>query len=191
MAIPVLVAAVLLTAVTLVLIFAELSRSARTALLAVDATLWLFFAVDYVVRLVLTPTKRKFLRTEWLDLVLVVLPFLVQNPPPFLWARLAGKTLQLQLGGFQLALEGVDLQLGEDLSLSYEIVSLIEHGANPSAVSEEEVFLHHRCDTPAELELVHDFTAFHSVRRFDRHNCSGNRGWCCVAVRRTVQVRSG
>ncbi len=76
MAIPVLVAAVLLTAVTLVLIFAELSRSARTALLAVDATLWLFFAVDYVVRLVLTPTKRKFLRTEWLDLVLVVLPFL-------------------------------------------------------------------------------------------------------------------
>ncbi len=76
MAIPVLIAAALLTAVTLALIFADLSRGARIALVVIDAALWLFFAIDYVVRFTITPRKRSFLRTQWLDGVLVVIPFL-------------------------------------------------------------------------------------------------------------------
>lgn len=76
MAIPVLIAAALLAAVTLVLIFVDLSRSARVALVSVDVTLWLFFAVDYAIRFVITPAKRRFVRTEWLDLALVILPIL-------------------------------------------------------------------------------------------------------------------
>ena len=76
MAIPVLIAAALLTAVTLALIFADLSRSARIALIVIDVALWLFFAVDYLVRLTITPHKRRFLKDQWLDGVLVVIPFL-------------------------------------------------------------------------------------------------------------------
>ncbi len=88
MAIPVLIAAALLTAVTLVLIFAEVSKSARTALLAIDLVLWAFFALDFLVRFVLTPYKRRFARTEWLDLLLVVVPI-------FQPLRLVGAFLRL------------------------------------------------------------------------------------------------
>ena len=50
MAIPVLVAAALLTAITLVLIFVELSQRARTMLVSVDLVIWAFFVFDYLVR---------------------------------------------------------------------------------------------------------------------------------------------
>lgn len=76
MAIPILVAAALLAAVSLVLLFVDLSPAARTTLLVIDAVLWLFFALDFAVRLTLTPHKRSFLRTEWLDALLVIVPFL-------------------------------------------------------------------------------------------------------------------
>lgn len=74
MAIPILVAAALLTAVSLVLLFVELSRDARITLLVVDGVIWLFFAIEYAIRLTLATEKRRFVREEWLDLVLVVLP---------------------------------------------------------------------------------------------------------------------
>lgn len=74
MAIPVLVAAALLTAVTLVLIFVELPSGARTALIVVDVVIWAFFVFDYVVRFTLAIPKLRFVRDEWVDLVLVVIP---------------------------------------------------------------------------------------------------------------------
>ena len=76
MAIPILAAAALLAAVTLVLIFADISRSARLVLLIVDVALWAFFVLDYMIRLVLAPKKRAFIRKEWIDGLLVVIPLL-------------------------------------------------------------------------------------------------------------------
>ena len=76
MAIPILIAAALLTAVTLVLVLGDLSRDARRTLILVDGLIWLFFVVDYVVRFTLATRKKRFLRAEWLDLFLVVIPLL-------------------------------------------------------------------------------------------------------------------
>ncbi|MFI6929452.1 potassium channel family protein [Streptomyces sp. NPDC050287] len=42
----------------------------------VEWTVWGAFAADYVVRLALTPYRREFVRTHWLDLCAVVLPML-------------------------------------------------------------------------------------------------------------------
>ncbi|MFW2336588.1 potassium channel family protein, partial [Ilumatobacter sp.] len=88
MANPILVPAALLTAVTLVLIFVDLSTSARMSLIVVDLLIWAFFVFDYVVRFVLAIPMHRFVREEWVDLVLVVLPF-------FQPVRLAGAFLRL------------------------------------------------------------------------------------------------
>jgi voltage-gated potassium channel len=88
MAMPILIAAALLTAVTLVLLFADISREARRTLLFVDLVIWALFAFDYLVRFTLATPKKRFVREEWLDLVLVVLPLL--QP-----LRLAGAIVRL------------------------------------------------------------------------------------------------
>lgn len=74
MAVPILVAAALLTAITLVLIFVDLSQAARASLIVVDLLIWAFFVFDYVVRFTLAIAKRRFVRESWPDLVLVVIP---------------------------------------------------------------------------------------------------------------------
>jgi voltage-gated potassium channel len=88
MAMPILIAAALLTAVTLVLLFADISGQARRTLLIVDLVIWALFAFDYLVRFALATPKKRFVREEWLDLVLVVLPLL--QP-----LRLAGAIVRL------------------------------------------------------------------------------------------------
>ena len=60
MAIPILIAAALLTAVTLVLLFADLSQGARRTLIIVDLIIWAFFAFDYAVRFTLATPKQRF-----------------------------------------------------------------------------------------------------------------------------------
>ncbi len=75
MAIPILVAAALLTAVTLVLAFVDLSSDARTTLIVVDILIWGFFIFDYAVRFTLATPKGRFVRESWVDLLLVVIPF--------------------------------------------------------------------------------------------------------------------
>lgn len=76
MAIPILIAAGLLTAVSLVILFGGLSDEARRTFLIVDALTWLFFLVEYLIRLVLSTRRRRFIKKEWVDLLLVVLPLL-------------------------------------------------------------------------------------------------------------------
>ncbi|MCX4761660.1 potassium channel family protein [Streptomyces sp. NBC_01275] len=51
-------------------------HSLTTACTAVEWAVWATFAGDYVVRLALTPRRREFVRTHWLDLCAVVLPML-------------------------------------------------------------------------------------------------------------------
>ncbi len=48
----------------------------QTALTAVSLLIWLAFAIDYVVRLSLSPDRGPFIRTHKLDLVMVLLPML-------------------------------------------------------------------------------------------------------------------
>lgn len=74
MAVPILVAAALLTAITLLLIFVDLSQAARASLIVVDLLIWAFFVFDYVVRFTLAIPKRRLVRESWPDLVLVVIP---------------------------------------------------------------------------------------------------------------------
>ncbi|MGI9643026.1 MAG: potassium channel family protein [Acidimicrobiia bacterium] len=88
MAIPVLIAAALLTVVTLILLLVDLSDRARLSLLIVDGVIWFFFVCDYAVRFTLAIPKKRFAREEWLDLVLVVLPI-------FQPLRLAGAFVRL------------------------------------------------------------------------------------------------
>jgi len=54
----------------------DLSESAEAAITAADWMIWAAFAGEYVVRLVLSPAKWRFVRREWLSLALIALPFL-------------------------------------------------------------------------------------------------------------------
>jgi voltage-gated potassium channel len=54
----------------------DLQAGARAALLALDWFIWAVFAFEYIVRLVLTERRWRFLRREWPDLLIIVLPFL-------------------------------------------------------------------------------------------------------------------
>ena len=54
----------------------ELSRAVESALVAADWLIWAVFAFEYIVRLVLTPERWRFMRRHWADLLVVVLPFL-------------------------------------------------------------------------------------------------------------------
>ncbi|WSQ08733.1 potassium channel family protein [Streptomyces sp. NBC_01231] len=51
-------------------------RSLTMACTGVEWVVWGAFAADYLVRLGLTPCRREFVRTHWLDLCAVVLPML-------------------------------------------------------------------------------------------------------------------
>ncbi|MEV6110234.1 potassium channel family protein [Streptomyces sp. NPDC051940] len=61
----------------------------RHTCLGIEWAVWGAFAFDYVVRLGLTDNRRKFLRTHWLDLLIVLLP-LIQ---PFRLLRLVSAVL--------------------------------------------------------------------------------------------------
>jgi voltage-gated potassium channel len=54
----------------------DLSEAADAAIVAVDWFIWSAFAFEYVVRLVLTERRWHFVRREWPDLLIIVLPFL-------------------------------------------------------------------------------------------------------------------
>src|SRR5207249_3594383 len=51
-------------------------RSVTVVCTATEWVVWAAFAVDYLMRLALTPRRREFVRTHWMDLCAVVLPLL-------------------------------------------------------------------------------------------------------------------
>ncbi|MFF3940127.1 potassium channel family protein [Streptomyces phaeofaciens] len=51
-------------------------HSLTTACTVVEWVVWAAFTADYLVRLVLAPERREFVRTHWLDLCAVVLPLI-------------------------------------------------------------------------------------------------------------------
>ncbi|MEU5592507.1 potassium channel family protein [Streptomyces sp. NPDC020298] len=52
------------------------NRSLTGLCTATEWVVWAAFATDYLIRLALTPRRREFVRTHWLDLCAVVLPML-------------------------------------------------------------------------------------------------------------------
>lgn len=75
-ALPMLVLSIAIVPLLVVPLVIDLSSSAEASVLAVDWLVWAAFAVEYGVRLYLAPRKWSFVKTNKLDLLVVVLPFL-------------------------------------------------------------------------------------------------------------------
>lgn len=73
---PLLFLAVAMIPLLLLPLMVNLPRAMDTAFIAVDWFIWAAFAFDYVVRLVLSSDRRRYVRHEWPNLLIVVLPFL-------------------------------------------------------------------------------------------------------------------
>ncbi len=55
---------------------ADLSEPVEAAILAADWFIWAAFALEYVIRLALTPERLRFVLRHWPDLLIILLPFL-------------------------------------------------------------------------------------------------------------------
>lgn len=74
--VPLLVAALAMVPLLVLPLVADLSPAAEASVVAGEWAVWAMFAFEYVVRLVLTPQRARFVRREWPDLLIIVLPFL-------------------------------------------------------------------------------------------------------------------
>lgn len=74
--VPLLVLALLLIPLLTVPLVVDLSPGAKRALAVADVLVWLVFTGDYVFGLYLAPSRRTYVRKQWLNLALVVLPML-------------------------------------------------------------------------------------------------------------------
>lgn len=74
--VPLLVAALAMVPLLVVPLFVDLPAAAEATVVAVEWAIWALFAFEYVVRLVLTTRRWRFVRREWPDLLIIVLPFL-------------------------------------------------------------------------------------------------------------------
>ncbi len=75
-AIPMLLLSLAIIPLLLAPVVFDLSPQTEDTLIALDWLLWAAFAVEYGIRLYLAPQKRTFVKTNKIDLVVIVLPFL-------------------------------------------------------------------------------------------------------------------
>ncbi len=73
---PLLLLALAMVPLLVIPLLVDLSEPMEQAFLAADWFIWAVFAFEYLVRLVLTPERLRFIRREWPDLLIIVLPFL-------------------------------------------------------------------------------------------------------------------
>jgi voltage-gated potassium channel len=121
--IPLLIAAVLLIPLVVVPIFVKLPPAGEVAFLVLDVLIWLAFAVEYGVRLYLTPEKWRFVRHEWADLLIIVIPVL----RPLRLARSARLFRILRLGRLVAVLGRVEKGAREVLTrhgLHYALIAI-------------------------------------------------------------------
>ena len=76
MELPLLILAVAMIPLLVLPLLADLPESVDTAFIALDWFIWAAFAFEYFVRFTLTNKRWRFVRREWADLLIVVLPFL-------------------------------------------------------------------------------------------------------------------
>ena len=73
---PLLVLALAMVPLLVLPLLVDRPGAVNDAFVAADWFIWSVFAFEYVTRLVLTPARAKFVRREWPDLLIIVLPFL-------------------------------------------------------------------------------------------------------------------
>jgi voltage-gated potassium channel len=73
---PMLVLSLAIIPLLVIPLVADLSPATETTIFALDWILWSLFAIEFVVRLYLAPAKGRFVRSNVIDLVVVVVPFL-------------------------------------------------------------------------------------------------------------------
>lgn len=73
---PMLVSSLAIVPLLVIPLVVDLSPATETLLFACDWFLWAAFAVEYGVRLYLAPKKGQFIRSNTIDLVVVIVPFL-------------------------------------------------------------------------------------------------------------------
>ncbi|MCA1709850.1 MAG: ion transporter, partial [Actinobacteria bacterium] len=84
----------------------DLPDGVEAAFVAADWFIWTAFAVEYVVRLALSPKRWRFVRRHWADLLIVVLPFL--RPLRIVRSARALRVLRLARLGAALGKVGQD-----------------------------------------------------------------------------------
>jgi voltage-gated potassium channel len=73
---PMLGLSVLYLPVLIVPALVELSPTGRAVVTVVDVLIWLGFAAEFAILFVLAPSRRQMVRSHWLDLVIILVPFL-------------------------------------------------------------------------------------------------------------------
>src|SRR5688572_7157498 len=73
---PLFVLAVAMIPLLVVPLLVELDGAVEGTVVVAQWLIWAAFAFEYVVRLALTPARWRFIRREWPDLLIIVLPFL-------------------------------------------------------------------------------------------------------------------
>ncbi len=73
---PLLVLALMMVPLLVLPLLVDLPRGVEDAFVTADWMIWAVFAVEYAVRLALTTERLRFVRREWPDLLIIVLPFL-------------------------------------------------------------------------------------------------------------------
>ena len=75
-AVPMLILALAIIPLLLIPTIFDLSSGAETTILALDWFIWAAFFIEYCIRLYLAPSKRQFVTSNKIDLVVIALPFL-------------------------------------------------------------------------------------------------------------------
>jgi voltage-gated potassium channel len=73
---PLLILALAMIPLLLAPVVVDLNDTAEATVLALDWFIWRAFALEYVIRLALTEQRAKFVRQQWPDLLIIVVPFL-------------------------------------------------------------------------------------------------------------------
>jgi len=73
---PLLILALAMIPLLLAPVVVDLNDTAEATVLALDWFIWAAFAIEYVIRLALTEHRARFIRQQWPDLLIIVLPFL-------------------------------------------------------------------------------------------------------------------
>ena len=103
---PLLVLALAMVPLLVVPLLLDLPTGVAATFLALDGFIWAAFAFEYVVRLALTDKRWRFVRREWPDLLIILLPFL----RPLRVVRSARALRLLRLGRLAAALGEVSQQ---------------------------------------------------------------------------------
>ena len=136
---PLLVLALAMVPLLVLPLVLDLPSAVETTFVALDWFIWAAFAFEYVVRLVLVDRKWRFIRRQWPDLLIIVLPFL----RPLRVVRSARALRLLRLGRLVSVLskagqQGQRLLVGHGLHYAVLVTMVVVVGAAGLGLAAEE-----------------------------------------------------